>query len=99
MCTLEVYRNSYVKTQVPISVYTDNKSLHENIHSTKQVHEKRLRINIAEIQRMFASGEVQMIEWVPSKLQLADCLTKRGVDSDWLLECFNTGEITNNHTE
>ena len=89
----EIYCNSKVKNNIPITVYTDNKSLHENIHSTKQVHEKRLRINIAEIQRMLASGEVRMVEWIPSKLQLADCLTKRGVDSEWLLECFNTGEL------
>ena len=69
----EVYFNSYRENKVPVAVYTDNKSLHQNVHSTKQVHEKRLRINIAEIQRMLASGEIQMIDWVPSKLQLAHC--------------------------
>ena len=89
----EIYCNTYVENKLPVVVYTDNKSLHQNVHSTKQVHEKRLRINIAEIQRMLAVGEVQMIEWLPSKLQLADCLTKRGTDSDWLLECFNSGEL------
>ena len=95
----EIYCNSYTENKLPIIVYTDNKSLHQNIHSTKQVHEKRLRINIAEIQRMLASGEVQTIDWVPSKLQLADCLTKRGASCDWLLECFNTGDLMLNSIE
>ena len=89
----EIYCNSYAKSNLPIIAYTDNKSLHQNIYSTKQVHEKRLRVNIAEIQRMMSAGEVQVIEWLPSKLQLADCLTKRGADSDWLLECFSSGEL------
>ena len=89
----EIYCNSYAVNKIPITVYTDNRSLHQNIHSTKQVHEKRLRINIAEIQRMLASGEVHVIEWVPSNLQLADCLTKRGADPDSLLEAFATGQF------
>ena len=42
-----------------ISAPIDNKSLHENIHSTKQVHEKRLRINIAEIRRMKDTVELR----------------------------------------
>ena len=95
----EVYCNSYAVNKIPITVYTDNRSLHQNIHSTKQVHEKRLRINIAEIQRMLASGEVQMIEWVPSELQLADSLTKRGADPNKLLESFSTGELQMESTD
>lgn len=89
----EIYHDSYSKNKIPITVYTDNKSLYQNVHSTKQVHEKRLRINIAEIQRMMVTGEVQAVEWVQSRLQLADALTKRGADSDWLMECLSFGEL------
>ena len=36
------------QSKLKISASVDNKSLHENINSTKQVHEKRLRISILQ---------------------------------------------------
>ena len=84
----EIYSNRFGENNLPIAVYTDNRSLHQNLHSTKQVHEKRLRINIAEIQRMLLIGDVRRVEWVPSHLQLANSLTKRGPDSAILLSTF-----------
>lgn len=89
----EVYSNKLGANKIPITVYTDNKSLHQSVHSTKQVHEKRLRINIAEIQRMMVEGDLQAIEWLPSKMQLANCLTKRGTDCGVLLDALNVGQI------
>ena len=89
----EVYSNKLGENKIPIRVHTDNKSLHQSVHSTKQVHEKRLRINIAEIQRMLSTGDVQAIEWLPSKLQLANCLTKRGVDGGGLLQLLHDGQL------
>ena len=71
----------------------DNKSLHDNIHSTKQVQEKRLRINIAEIRRMLQDNDVSSIKWVESKLQLADVLTKRGVDPQNILHVIQMGSF------
>ncbi|KAJ8023372.1 hypothetical protein HOLleu_35796 [Holothuria leucospilota] len=67
----EICYSSCTGNRLPIVEYTDNKSLHQNIHSTKQVHEKCLQINIAEIQRMLSFEDIQAIEWIPSKLQVA----------------------------
>ena len=36
----ELYCNNYRVNELPVVAYTDNKSLHENLHSTKQVPEK-----------------------------------------------------------
>ena len=38
---------------------------------------KRLRIDLAEINRMIQDGELKELKWVPSKEQLADVLTKQ----------------------
>ena len=74
-----------------VSALIDNKSLFDNIFSTKQVQEKRLRINIAEIRRMKDQMEISSIKWVDTRQQLADVLTKRGVDAQPLMDVLNKG--------
>ena len=73
--------NDFVKNQIPIVAFTDNKPTEQNIRSTKQVKEKRLRIDIGEIQRMLTESEVNDVKWVPSEEQIADVMTKRDVVS------------------
>ena len=82
----------YSDKKIPIKCYTDNKSLFDNINSTKSVSEKRLRIDIASIREMLVDKEVD-IRWIPSKLQLADCLTKRGASAALLIDCLQTGVL------
>ena len=65
--------------RVPIDAYIDNKPAEQNIRSTKQVKEKRLRVDICEIQRLLEQKEVNDVLWVSSENQLADGLTKRDV--------------------
>ena len=79
--------------KLKISGFVDNKSLHENIHSTKQVYEKRLRINIAEIRRMLNENDVSPVKWITSKSQISDVLTKRGVDPAYILEIIQNGHL------
>ena len=76
-----------------MSAAIDNKSLHENIHSSKQVYEKRLRINIAELRRMLKNGDVHSFAWIESNFQLADVLTKRGVDPQNILWVIQNGQF------
>ena len=65
--------------KVGIDCFIDNKSLWENVHSTKCVSEKRLRIDLACLKRMLECHELSTIKWVSSCNQLSDCFTKRGV--------------------
>ena len=74
----ELYCNNYRVNELPVVAYTDNKLLHENLHSTKQVREKRLRIDMAEIRRTLNTDDIHRIIWLPTELQLANALTKRG---------------------
>lgn len=71
--------NDFVKNRFQIFAFTDNKPVEQNIRSTKQVKEKRLRIDIGEIQRMLTNDEVKDVQWIPTKDQIADGLTKRDV--------------------
>ena len=61
----EIYHDN-VRNKIPILAYIDNKSLDECLRSTKQVQEKRLRIDIAEV-HMLESKEINEINWIPSK--------------------------------
>ena len=74
----ELYYDDYLQNKIPVIVCTDNQSLHDNLHSTKQVKEKRLRITLAGIQESLERGNINKIIWISSKCQLADCLTKKG---------------------
>ena len=72
--------------QIPVKAFKDSKSLWESIHNSRQCEEKLLRNTIAALKESLEKGFVESIEWVPTKSQLADCLTKKGVKADWLLK-------------
>ena len=68
-----------------VEVFTDNKPVEQSIRLTKQVHEKRLQVDLGELQRLLEEGEVQDVKWIPTELQLSDGLTKRDVSMNNLL--------------
>ncbi|CAC5413705.1 unnamed protein product [Mytilus coruscus] len=63
-------------TQLPITCLTDCHSLWEAIKSTKQVSEKRLRLEISSIRELIQMHQIVSVKWIETKHQLADCLTK-----------------------
>ena len=69
-----------------------NHFLFENVHSTKNVNEKRLRIDLASIKEMVQKGNVTL-KWVDSRNQVADCFTKGGVNTQPLCEILSSGRI------
>ena len=71
--------------QIPVNAFTDSKSLWESIHNTRQCEEKILRNSIAGIKELIDLKMVEEVSWVPTQKQLADCMTKRGQSSEWLL--------------
>ena len=79
--------------KVEINCFIDNKSLWENVHSTKSVSEKRLRIDLACLKQMLEYHELSTIKWVNSCNQLSDCFTKRGVCTRKLLETLEQGYL------
>ena len=70
-------------------IFTDNKSLYEAAHSTTALEEKRLRVDIAAIRQSILRKEF-ILNWIDTKSQLADALTKQGADVTKLLEALQT---------
>lgn len=79
---------------IPLVCLTDCKSLHDALKSTKQVTEKRLRLEISGIKDLMEKGIVKNVKWSDTHQQLADCLTKRGASSTLLLRTLEEGKIT-----
>ena len=74
---------------VNITLFTDNKSLYETVHSTKSIEDKRLKIDICILRQVLSNGEIHSIEWVETKKQIADSLTKGGASTKKLLDILN----------
>ena len=75
---------------IPIHSYIDSNNLHQAINSTKFVEDKWLRLDIAQIQECVAEHKVT-VKWVGAADMIADCLTKRGVKADALLDVITSG--------
>ena len=78
---------------VEVHAVIDNRSVVDAVRSTTTVDDKRLRRDISAVKQMLECGEVKSVTWVPGNRQLADVLTKRGVNGYKLLEVIQTGKI------
>ena len=78
--------------QIEVEAATDNKSLWENLHNTRQCEEKLLQNSIALIKEMLDRSEVKKVDWVETNEMLADSLTKRSGLGSWVKKV-----ITYNH--
>jgi hypothetical protein len=85
------FMNELTGVLVPITLRTDNKSLWQNIHSTKQLSDERLQIDISIMREIVEKKEVAKVEWVSTEKQLADCLTKKGASSRKLVQALRGG--------
>ncbi|ESO90517.1 hypothetical protein LOTGIDRAFT_164106 [Lottia gigantea] len=82
-------RQSIDLSQLPILCVTDKNSLVDAVNSTKQVNDKRLRLEISSIKELLQSGQISNIIWSETKAQLADCLTKKGASPYYLLKTLH----------
>lgn len=81
-----------IGSNVEIVGITDCRSLFDAVNSTKAVSDKRLRIEISMLREMQERGEMEL-SWTDTENQLADVLTKRGVNSLKLLRVLSTGHL------
>ena len=89
---LKAQWNEIVKREVPIVCMTDCKSLLDAVKTTNTLDDKGLRILMAYLRQHFNNNEVCYV-WVPTNLQLADCLTKAGASSALLREVLEQGKL------
>ena len=71
--------------EIPIECVTDNQSLLETVYSTKNIQDKRLKVDVAILRNMLSTGEITKVKWIKSSLQLSNCLTKSGASTALLL--------------
>ena len=70
----------------------DSNNLYQAVYSTKFVENKWLKLDIAQVQECIKKEALQ-VRWVQSSDMLADCLTRRGVHPDKLMDVIKTGEM------
>jgi len=64
-CDLAIYTKAFLseilsKTNLNVTAHTDNQSLYENVHSSRQTLEKRLIVDIAALREMVDRGEITL---------------------------------------
>ena len=79
--------------KIPIISVIDSNNLLEASLSTKFVEDKKLRLDIAQIQESLSTENVTL-QWIETASMLADSLTKNGVNSDLLLNVLSTGNLS-----
>ena len=81
-------------TYLPIIGVTDSRSLWDNINSTSQADDLKLRREVASIREQIELKEVAKVKWTPTHLQLADCLTKAQASSETLIRVLTSGDFS-----
>ena len=71
----------------------DNKSTVDAVRSTTVVDDRRLRREIGAVKQMLERKIIRSIKWVPGSDQLADVLTKRGVNGNKILQVVQKGQL------
>ena len=96
-CELALYTASLLTasklTENPqVILVTDSRSLFEVLGSSKQVSDKRLRLDVGSLREMIERGEFT-INWVQGSRQLSDALTKHGASWRYLTTVIETGNL------
>ena len=96
-CELALYTASLLNasklTENPqVIVVTDSRSLFEALGSSKQVSDKRLRLDVGSLREMIKRDEIT-INWVQGSRQLSDALTKHGASWRYLTTVMETGNL------
>ena len=79
--------------QIDVEAMTDNQGLWENLNNTRQCDEKLLRNSIALMKEMVENSEVKKIEWVETAKMLADVLTKKGGNGNWIKQVISRNVV------
>jgi len=77
--------------EIKIVGKTDSKTLYNAIYSETKVVGKGLRIDVAWLKEVVKEGRVERVEWVSTKDQVADAMTKRRIDKKDIIEYVGWG--------
>lgn len=82
-----------ISAELPVTAKTDHEGLYRNIHSTKLVDDKKLRIDLASLKEDLSRKVIDNIELCSTDKMLADSLTKRGTSGWKLLAVLQNGRF------
>ena len=68
-----------------VDVYTDCRNLKEIVNNSKNIENKRLKIDICTLRDHILKKELSDLKWISTSAQLADGLTKDGVNTERLI--------------
>ena len=75
-----------------ITAYTNNQSLYDAAHSTKQTLEKRLLVDNAAIREMIERNEIN-VAWIEKNKQISDVLTKAGASPNIIHDVLSSSKM------
>jgi len=70
-------------------IFCDNKNLVSAVHSSTNLEDKRLVIDVSVLRDMLEQKELTDFKWVSTDIQLANALTKQGTSDKLLMKVFN----------
>ena len=74
---------------IPVVAVTDCKNVKRAVYSSNNIEDKRMKIEICVLRKYLKSEDIKEIKWVDTTSQLADVLTKAGVNPDKLCNVVN----------
>lgn len=74
-------------------LFCDNRNLVNAVHSSTNLEDKRLVIDISVLRDMIDQQELTAFTWVSTEWQIADALTKQGASTKLLLNVFNGSHL------
>ena len=74
-------------------VFCDNKNLVTTVHSSTNLEEKRLIIDVSILRDLLRQGELTAFKWIETKHQLANSLTKQGASDQLLTTVLNNIDL------
>ena len=87
----EIHSTNPNEDKIPLIINEDSKSLVESLYSTKKVKRKTMRVIVSSLQQHMKKGRIKDIHHVSSQEQLADVFTKKGVNSDNIIDTVSSG--------
>ena len=88
---------NFKEDQIKIEAFCDCNDTVEAILANKPLPNKNSRLaalEIARVKEMRELGMLSDIVWIPTRLQLADSFTKRGVNIEPLVETLKKGRFS-----
>ncbi len=79
--------------RVDTFLFCDNRNLVNAVHSSTNLDDKRLVIDVSVLRDLVDQGELTKFLWVSTDCQLADVLTKQGASAKLLCEILNNLEL------